>query len=45
MIKKEIEICEIEMHLKKFFVWALPKGQVWKRVWILEVRVGLQKTS
>ena len=37
MNKNEIEICKFEMHLKKFFVCALPKGQVWKRVWILEV--------
>ena len=45
MDNKEVEIREFEMHSKNIFGCALnlsnddvilPKGQVWKRVWILE---------
>ena len=46
MNKNEIEICEFEMYLKHFLfaLWSynwwhifLPKVQVWKQVWILEI--------
>ena len=44
MSKRERKICEFEMDLKNFFCLRsnlnnifLPKGQVWKRVWILEI--------
>ena len=46
MSKKEREIWEFQMDLRIFLfvmvTWFLPKGQVWKRVWILEVCTGLK---